>query len=130
MNDNCHWILRPDIVSTVLNDGAVLLDLRSKFFFSANASAWAVALMFENGTTFAEVYQACERWGASPRDPAIQALLDQIMAEDLIEPSTNGILPTEPISLIPWVAPTLTKHRDPLQRIMVSAFDPGLPIAE
>jgi hypothetical protein len=24
----------------------------------------------------------------------------------------------------------LTKHREPLQRIMVSAFDPGLPLAE
>src|ERR1700691_3716121 len=36
-DDRC-WKLRPDVVATVLNDGAVLLDLQSNFFFSPNSS--------------------------------------------------------------------------------------------
>ncbi len=34
------------------------------------------------------------------------------------------------IPMTAWVAPELSKHDEPLQRIMVSAFDPGMPLAE
>jgi hypothetical protein len=29
-----------------------------------------------------------------------------------------------------WRPPTIDKHREPLQRIVISAFDPTLPLAE
>jgi hypothetical protein len=129
--DNRCWMLRPDVVSTVLNDGAVILDLRSKFFFSANPTGWAIAQMFETGTTRDEVHRACRKWGAADAGiPEINALIDQMISEGLVEsvntpaPATNGV------TVATWVSPTLNKHREPLQRIMVSAFDPGLPLAE
>jgi hypothetical protein len=34
------------------------------------------------------------------------------------------------IPMIAWVVPELSKHQEPLQQIMVSAFDPGMPLAE
>jgi hypothetical protein len=30
----------------------------------------------------------------------------------------------------PWAPPTLQKQAEPLQRVIVSAFDPSVPLAE
>lgn len=130
-SDNRRWMLRPDVVSTVLNDGAVILDLRSKFFFSANSTGWAIAQMFETGATRDEVHGACRKWCADDAGIAeIDALIDQMISEGLIEPMSMPAVATNGIVVAAWISPTLSKHREPLQRIMVSAFDPGLPLAE
>jgi hypothetical protein len=129
--DNSRWMLRPDVVSTVLNDGAVILDLRSKFFFSANPTAWAIAQMFETGATRDDVHGACRKWGAASADtPAIDALINQMISEGLVESVNTPAAAASGVTVAAWVSPTLSKHREPLQRIMVSAFDPGLPLAE
>lgn len=129
--DNCRWLLRPDVVSTVLNDGAVMLDLRTKFFFSLNASGWAIAQMFETGATRSEVLAASQRWGAGSADHSdINAIVDQLIGEQLLEPANGSASAPVEVTLPAWVPPTLSKHKEPLQRIMVSAFDPGLPLAE
>jgi len=129
--ENRCWRLRPDVVATVLNEGAVMLDLESKFFFSANSSAWAIAEMFETGATLREVHEACARWGAVNGDTLlIDQLVRQMAAEGLIKPVDGTVVPAQPGPVRAWVAPSLKKHREPLQRIMVSAFDPGLPLAE
>jgi len=129
-DDRC-WKLRPDVVATVLNDGAVLLDLQSKFFFSANASAWAIAEIFESGATRSSIHDACRRWGATADDAAtIDAIIQQMMSEGLIQPVNQTAMSIPGSGIKSWTLPTLAKHREPLQRIMVSAFDPGLPLAE
>jgi hypothetical protein len=129
--DNRCWMLRPDVVSTVLNDGAVILDLRSKFFFSANPTGWAIAQMFETGTTRDEVHRACRKWGAADTSiPEINALIDQMISEGLVESVSTPAAATNGVAMATWVSPALSKHPEPLQRIMVSAFDPGLPLAE
>ena len=130
-SDNCRWLLRPDVVCTVLNDGAVVLDLRTKFFYSLNTSGWAIAQMFEEGATRSEVLAASLSWGAASADhPAINALIDQMIAEQLVELANNSATARTEVILTAWTPPTLSKHREPLHRIMVSAFDPGLPLAE
>ena len=129
-SDLCHWRLRPDVVSTVLNDGGVILDLRSKFFFSANSTALAIVQMFESGATPAEVLEASRKWGANGDTPAVNRVIEQIISEGLVEPA-NALAGAAPdISVTSWVLPVLSKHNEPLQRIMVSAFDPGMPLAE
>jgi len=129
--DDRYWKLRPDVVATVLNEGAVMLDLETKFFFSANPSAWAIAEMFESGATKTEVYKACEQWGATPEHKtAIDGIIEQMVSEGLIKPVEPAGVAAVAAATKTWVLPTLTKHREPLQRIMVSAFDPGLPLAE
>lgn len=129
--DNCRWKLRPDVVATVLNDGAVMLDLETKFFYSANPSAWAIAEMFESGATHLEIHAACTKWGATTEDRLkIDEIIQLMMAEGLIKPSGDIAMTSPTAGIKAWVLPTLIKHREPLQRIMVSAFDPGLPLAE
>jgi hypothetical protein len=129
--DHHRWMLRPDVVSTVLNDGAVILDLRSKFFYSANPTGWAIAQMFETGATRAEVHAAGQRWGAGSADvPDINSVIDQMISEGLVEPVETPTSATASVTVAAWIPPALSKHREPLQRIMVSAFDPGMPLAE
>ncbi len=124
------WRLRSDVVCTVLNEGAVILDLRSKFFFSANSTAWAILQMFENGATQAQVLEASQKWGANGDTPAVHKMMDQIIAEGLVESVPAGAGAVPEISVSAWMPPSLSKHLEPLQRIMVSAFDPGMPLAE
>ena len=125
-----YWRLRTDVVSTVLQDGGVILDLRSKFFFSANLTALAVVQMFEDGTTSDGVLEAARKWGANGDLPAVKELIEQIITEGLVEPATpTGGSPPD-IMVAAWMLPVLNKHTEPLQRIMVSAFDPGMPLAE
>ena len=128
-SDSC-WRLRSDVVSTVLHNGGVILDLRSKFFFSANPTALAIVQMFETGATSAQVLEASRKWGANGDLPAVEQLIEQIIAEGLVEAATpaGGVMPE--VTVGTWLLPVLSKHNEPLQRIMVSAFDPGLPLAE
>lgn len=131
MQENkCIWRLHPDVVSTVLNDGAVLLDLRSKFFFSANPTAWAIVQMFETGATRDDVIAAAQQWGANGETPAVHHVIEQIISEGLVEQVNAPISAAPQIPVTTWIVPTLSKHSEPLQRIMVSAFDPGMPLAE
>lgn len=131
MQENkCIWRLHPEVVSTVLNDGAVLLDLRSKFFFSANPTAWAIVQLFETGATKDEVIAAAQKWGANGDTPAVHRVIEQIISEGLVEQVNALPAATPQIPVTSWIAPALSKHSEPLQRIMVSAFDPGMPLAE
>ncbi len=129
--DARRWKLRDDVVVTVVNEGAVMLDLESKFFFSANSTAWAIAEMFEAGATRGEVHEICARWGAVNGDQlTIDETIRQMIAEGLIKPTDASRASNQTGAARKWISPSLQKHREPLQRIMVSAFDPGLPLAE
>ena len=130
-SDTNRWLLRPDVVATIVNDGAVILDLRTKFFFSANSTGWAIAQMFETGATRAEVHAASSKWGAVNGDAVtIDAVIDQLIAEKLVEATTGTGAGMSAVTVAAWTLPTLNKHKEPLQRIMTSAFDPGLPLSE
>jgi hypothetical protein len=129
-SEHCRWRLRSDVVSTVLNDGAVILDLRSKYFFSANSTALAIIQMFETGATEAEVIGASRKWGANGDTPSVNRLIEQIISEGLLEPANSPACTAPEVLVAAWVPPVLSKHKEPLQRIMVSAFDPGMPLAE
>jgi hypothetical protein len=123
--------LRDDVVSTIIDDGAMLLDLRTKYFFSLNPSGAAILELIEAGATRQEVLDACTDWGM-PIDqaPMVDAFLDALARDDLIEVGVDG----GPASAAPlagdWLPPSVEKQREPLQRIMASAFDPSLPLAE
>lgn len=123
--------LRADVVATVIEGGAVLLDLQSKFFYSANNSAWAILQLFEAGATPAQVRTQAAAWsGLAAAAAGVEPLVELLLAEGLL--TRDGTpLPTDDIRLEgDWSAPELEKHREPLYRIMTSAFDPTLPLAE
>lgn len=124
-------MLRPDVVVTTLENEAVLLDLDTKYFYSANLSGWAIAQLFEAGTSRARVAGWCRGGGATDEQQAavaafVQALVDErlIVPADASGPQAQVTFPD------PWTPPTLEKYKEPLQRIMISAFDPTLPLAE
>lgn len=124
-------VLRPDVVTAVIEDGAVLLDLDTKYFYQVNHAGWAILQMFEAGTTRAQVEQECRKWGATPDQwQSISDFLDLIIADKLV--TVNDFPPVEPeIELTHvWSLPTIQKFDEPLQQIMKSPFDPTLPLAE
>jgi hypothetical protein len=130
-NATATWALRPDVVATVVEDGAVLLDLESKYFYSVNATGWAMLRLFEAGATREHAEERCKGWGAPDSDgDAIARFLDLLLEEHLVE--ANGAPPQTPEVAVQggWSAPKIEKHKEPLQKIMTSAFDPSLPLAE
>src|ERR1700722_7252037 len=120
-SDQGGWRLRSDVVTTVLQDGGVILDLRSKYFFSANSTALAIVQMFETGTSIAEVLQATVKWGATGDAPAVRKVIDQIVSEGLVEQAGRATGNAPDVAVTTWILPVLSKHNEPLQRIMVSA---------
>jgi len=130
------YALRADVVATVMGEGAVLLDLRTKYFYSANGAAWAVLSAFEMGAHAASVRKACidEAKGLLDEGMFLE-LMEQMIAEDLVEVRGIGTEGAEWDGTVfalasGWGKPELVKHKEPLQRIMMSAFDPTIPLAE
>jgi len=123
-------ILPPTVVVTTLEGGAVLLDLQTKYFYSVNESGWAITQLFETGTT---VDHACERaasWGANGTLDSVTEFINRLAAEGLLTPGPASTGQPESTFSGPWTPPLVEKHKEPLQRVMISAFDPTLPLAE
>ena len=124
-------VLRPDVVATVIEDGAVLLDLATKYFYTVNNAGWAIIQMFEAGATRAQVEAECPKWGASAADAhSIANVLDVIIGDNLVTPTDFPAADPDSQPHFEWSSPTIEKSREPLQRIMKSPFDPTLPLAE
>ena len=121
--------LRSDVVATVLDEGAVLLDLESKYFFALNASGWAVVQLFEVGTTLQAAVHRCDEWSGGTGRAEAERFLNLLVAEGLVEPC-EGAGACDVVPPQPWTTPTLEKQAEPLQRVIVSAFDPSIPLAE
>ena len=124
-------VLRPDVVVTTLEREAVLLDLETKYFYSVNHPGWAITQLFESGATRIEARDRAVAWGAGNGDLGpITEFIERLVTERLVTRAEER-LPGEEVRFEgTWSAPTLQKHREPLQRVMVSAFDPTLPLAE
>jgi hypothetical protein len=124
------FVLRPDVVATILDHGALLLDLESKYFYLLNPSGWAVTQLFEEGATLDHALEQARSWGAADADVAqVREMIDRMVSERLIEPSTtvansSGAPPVE------WQPVSLDRQAEPLQKVIVSAFDPSIPLAE
>ena len=122
--------LRGDVVATVLEDGAVLLDLQSKYFYALNGSAWSIVQCLEGGAALHDVEAFAQTCGASDGD-GVRSFVSSLEAHGLLE-SVDEAGPALPLpaSRTPWIAPTIERQAEPLQRVLVSAFDPSIPLAE
>ena len=122
--------LRPTLVATVVEDGAVLLDLDSKYFYALNESAWAVVQLFETTAASVDAVLAqCARWGADG-DDAVRAFLEQLLKERIIEEGVSADPLPQIAYTAQWSPPTMQRQAEPLQNIVTSAFDPSIPLAE
>ena len=122
--------LRPDVVVTALEEGAVLLDLTTKYFYSVNSSGWALTQLFEGGASREAALDRAKQWGANGSIQDVKGFIDRLVSEKLITTGDDDVFETEAAFDGEWTNPTLEKHKEPLQRVMVSAFDPTLPLAE
>lgn len=121
--------LRSTISAGVLDDGAVLLDLESKYFYVVNATGWAITRLFESGASVDDVLHAADRWGA-PDDESICAFVARMREFDLLEPAGSPEAAAQVPWSGPWTTPTIERQAEPLQNVMVTAFDPSIPLAE
>lgn len=131
LKQRCEF--RPDVVATVIEDGAVLLDLETKYFYRLNRTGWAIAQLFESGATMQDVYAYCQALGAPASDQvSVSALIDMLLRDHLIEASDGQAQSNlnEQVAAIDWSAPTIEKQAEPLQRVIISAFDPSVPLVE
>ena len=78
------WVLRPEVVGTVIDHGAVLLNLETNDFYEVNATGWAILQMFEGGAQREQVVQRCAQWGAPGNDPAVTKFIDVLIADALL----------------------------------------------
>lgn len=126
-----YYAFRPDVVATVLDDGAILLDLETKFFYELDATAWALASLFETGASTDDVLAQSRQWGAPGADEsAIRDVVETLVAEKLIVPSSEAPSTTAAAAPAAWTRPSIHKQEQPLQQIMMSAFDPSVPLLE
>jgi len=130
-SQNESLALRSDVVVSVLEDGAVLLDLSTKYFYSVNSSGWAIVQMFENGSSAEEVKAKCRIWAGRDEDSTpINVFIETLLTENLVVMTTDPSAPHDARLNGGWSRPSIEKHKEPLQRIMTSAFDPSIPLAE
>jgi hypothetical protein len=122
--------LKPDVVVTVMEDGAVLLDIGTKYFYSVNATGWAIVQMLENGASAEQIKDQCDRWDGGAADGSIAGFIETLVRENLVIKDSGSRSANPPEFTGKWSLPTIEKHKEPLQRIMVSAFDPSIPLAE
>jgi hypothetical protein len=121
--------LRSTITAAVLDNGAVLLDLESKYFYALNASGWAIVQLFESGISVDGANAQARAWAASD-DGRNEEFITQLQRYGLLE-SSGSLLDEPNIEWHgPWTAPSIERQAEPLQNIMVSAFDPSIPLAE
>jgi hypothetical protein len=121
--------LRTTISAAVLDEGAVLLDLESKYFYALNPSAWAITQLFESGATLADVTAHTRAWGA-PDDGSVPNFVDRLNEYGLLEHATGEAAPADIALSGHWNPPSIERQAEPLQTVMVSAFDPSIPLAE
>jgi len=123
------YALRSDVVATILDHGALLLDLDSKFFYLLNPSGWAVTQLFENGASVEHAIERARAWGRDADVSDVREMVERLVAERLIEPA-EAIANESGEAPVAWQPVTLERQAEPLQRVIVSAFDPSIPLAE
>ena len=124
------WALRPDVVATVLDHGALLLDLDSKYFYLLNPTGWSLVSLFEVGATTDHALARCRAWGAPDSESAaILAAVESLREARLIEP-IDVVAPVDGSAPSAWEPITIERQAQPLQRVITSAFDPSIPLAE
>jgi len=126
--------LRPHVVATPIDRGAVLLDLESKYFYRLNSSGWAIVQMFEFGSSVANVIAQCRSWGAGEGDAEAIARLIAVLTDEHLVSAALGVGNSAEQADVenpePWVAPSIERQAEPLHRVISSAFDPSIPLAE
>ena len=130
------WCERnPEVVFTDMGDGAVLLHMERRLYFSLNGTGVEVWRLLEEVESQEELgVRLSEGWGVDQEGARSLAapFLERLVAEDLVAMRGEVGLAEEPP---PPAAggpepPELVQHDEPLHEVSTSPFDPQLPLAE
>jgi len=123
--------LNPDVVCSALPEGGVLLHLETKQYFALNATGLLVWQFLEDGGTIADL-----RAGLRDDEVAdVEAFAGTLVSHGLAGydgAHTAGSTSPVPALLRPsaWQPPSVTPHGRPLAQVILSPFDPTVPIPE
>jgi hypothetical protein len=136
----------PDVVHTELEDGAVLLHLGTKFYYSLNEmgrTIWGLLESIDDPAGLTKrllgQYQVTEDHARV----SIARFLEELDREQLIVASTGDgsrtpasgaddpTVTAQPTGTTRGFSePELIKHDEPLHEVVMNPFDPQLPLAE
>ena len=144
-----RWSRHADVVHTELEDGAVLLHMGTKFYYSLNGTGGTIWGLLESIDNPAELtahvrdrYQLTDDHARA----SVARFLSALEREQLIVASPDGgvsvgrapaVPGTErtgvvftPTTSTSFGEPELIKHDEPLHEVVMNPFDPQLPLAE
>jgi len=117
-----------------MGEGAILFDLNTKQYYSLGASATAAWTHLENGGNLADLeaaLAAVTQPAAGPDPYGLREFVSYLLGQKLVEPAsppaTSGIAPELPAT---WSHPKVEPHGNPLSEVILSPFDPTVPIPE
>ena len=134
-------VKNPAVVCTELEDGAVLLNMETRLYYSLNEvgrEVWRWLGSVENDEIASVLSQRYEVGQQDALD-ALAAYLAKLEEEQLAKQAEAGT-PIEPApsrdpraasdTKLSFAPPELSRHDEPLHEVATSPFDPQLPLAE
>jgi hypothetical protein len=136
------WLARnPDVVCTELEEGAVLLHMDTRLYYSLNDVGLEVWNLVDSAQTpkdvAKELTSAFEVEEAAAED-AVSRFVHELERERLVVAGSPSAPPDAAAApdrrgdgaKRPFTQPELVQHDEPLHEVTTSPFDPQLPLAE
>lgn len=129
-----HYVTpNPDVLFSDLGEGGILFDLNTKQYFSLTPSAATVWNYLDAGGSLAEleVALASQAPVGEAGDPyGLRSFVTMLAQHNLTEPGQpNGAAPLPALPAV-WERPRAEEHGNPLSEVILSPFDPTVPIPE
>lgn len=141
-------IKHPDVVYTDLVDGAVLLHLETRTYYSLNevgAAIWRLLDSAESREDLIQGLTAEYEVEKGRAESSVSEFIKELERDQLVLPDQGGQevqamaehrrdgptgAETPPAKKKPFAKPELIKHDEPLHEVVMNPFDPQLPLAE
>jgi hypothetical protein len=132
-----------EVVYTDLEEGAVLLHLETRFYYSLNEVGQAVWRLLDSAESLEDLLEKlAEAYEVDVQrvEESVSKFLQELEREQLTLPRREAIderprqgsasAPAPSQQKRPFVEPELIKHDEPLHEVVMNPFDPQLPLAE
>jgi hypothetical protein len=141
------WIMKDsEVVETVLEDGAVLLNLKTRFYYSLNKVGYRIWQLLDMAKSPEDLFHSVTaEYQAEDGQikESVSNFLKELEREQLVTIHEDGIekhphqetqgsasTDTHSVEKKPFTQPELIKHDEPLHEVVQNPFDPQLPLAE
>jgi hypothetical protein len=140
-----RFVWNPEVVCTELEEGAVLLNMETRLYYSLNQSGLEIFRLLAASADESElVRHVADRFDVDEQGAlaAVTGFLAQLGGERLVLADEGGTAGSPFAGATaaaeteteagrrPFTQPELIKHDEPLHEVSTSPFDPQLPLAE